>query len=143
MNKKLKTSQFIGRQLSRMKVGMSYVLLFVSTLTAISVLNIAFPEIETWIVFMLLPVVMFGSIFLGYIMDKSNITATDHMKTLEMTSRYINTADLKSYEFWMVIMKVFFKWMTSIQEGKPLDKDEIKKKYVKFLKKWSQLGEEK
>jgi len=139
----MKTSQFVGRQLSRMKMGMAYVLLFTSTLTAISVLNIAFPEIGIWIIFMLLPIAVFGSIFLGYLMDKSSIATTDHMKTLEMTSRFVNTADIKSYEFWMVIMEVFFKWMTSIQEGKPLDRNEIEKEYIKFLKKWSPSPEEK
>ena len=138
----MKISQFIGRQLSRMKMGMSYVILFTSTITAISVLNIAFPEIATWLIVMMFPVAIFGSVFLGYIIDKGNIAVIDTMKTLDMTARFVNKADLKSYEFWHVLMNVFFEWMTSIQEGKPLKKDEMNKEYLKFLKRWSPSPEE-
>ena len=136
MSKKLKISQFVGRQLSRLKMGQTYYMIGVSTMTALGIVNLAFPAINTWIIILLFPVFLFSAYIIGLIMDKSNVTATDHMKTLEMTSRYINTADLKSYEFWMVVMNVFYSWMSSIQDGKPLDRDEINKEYIKFLKKW-------
>ena len=142
MSKKLKISQFIGRQLSRLKMGQTLYLIVVQTITALGIVSFAFPNVSFWVIVSLVPVFIFSAFILGFIMDKSNVTATDHMKTLEMTSRYVNTADLKSYEFWLVIMEIFFKWMTSIQEGKPLDRDEIRKEYIKFLKKWSSTLEE-
>ena len=137
-----KFTGFIGRQLARLKMGQNYYMIIISTITALGIVNIAFPEIDTWVIFALFPIALLSAFFVGYFMDKSNITATDHMKTLEMTSRYINTADLKSYEFWLVIMEVIFKWMTSIQDGNPLNRDEIRKEYIKFLKKWSPKVEE-
>ena len=135
---KMKISNFIGRQFSRLKMGMSYILLIVSTITAMSLINLAFPEIDTWMIFMLFPFVIFGSVFLGYIMDKTNVSVIDTMKTLDMTARFINVADLKSYEFWRVNMIFTFKLVKSIMDGKEISFDEWENEYQKFIKKWSQ-----
>jgi hypothetical protein len=139
----MKISNFIGRQLSRLKMGQSYYMIVVSTITALGIVKLVWASMPNWMLFTLFPIALFGAFFLGYLMDKSNVTALDHRKTLDMQARYVNVADLKSYEFWMVVMNVFFKWMTSIQDGKPLDRDEIEKEYHKFLKRWQPSSEEK
>lgn len=134
---KTKLSQFIGRQLSRLKAGQTYYMIAVSTMTALGILNIAFPSIDFWIFIILFPIVLFGAYLMGYFLDKSNVLTMDQQKTIEMTHRYLNTADLKEYEFWFVIITAIFKWIESIQKEKPINFEELKNEYDKFFKKWS------
>lgn len=142
MNKRIKLSHFIGRQMSRLKAGQTYYMIVTSTITALGIVNLAFPGIETWLVIMLFPIALFGAFIIGYILDKSNVVTMDNMKTIEMNSRYVNKGDKKSYEFWHSIMCTFFVWMESMQKNEPLDKEKLKIEYEKFLKKWSPIKEE-
>ncbi len=132
----MKISQFIGRQLSRLKAGQTYYMIIISTITALGIVNLAFPEINIFLLILLFPCILFGAYILGYIMDKSNINTMDQLKTLEMAHRYLNTGDFKLNEFHMIQTEVFGEWIKSIQENKPLDLDILKKKYNEFLKKW-------
>ena len=135
--RKVKISQFIGRQLSRLKAGQTYYAIAVSTIAALSLVSMAF-RIEFLILVFLFPAILFGAFFIGLFMDKSNITSMDQMKTIEMTFRYLNTADYKIFEFNMMLMKTMFKWMESIQKGVPMDPKELENEYRKYAKKWEQ-----
>ena len=135
--KKYKLSKFIGKQLSRLRVGQSYYVIVVSTITALGIINLAFPEINVLLLIILFPCIFFGTFFLGYIMDKSDIKALDYRKTTEMSARYLNASDLKNNDFRILQMEVMFEWLKSIQENKPLDFDVLKEKYKRFFKKWS------
>ena len=134
----MKLSRFIGKQLSRLKAGQSYYMIIISTITALGVLKVAFPDIEGWIIFALFPVALFGAFVLGYIMDKSNVVAMDHIKSVEMSYRYLSLADFKLFGFYKVMMKTMFKSIKAVQAGEPFDFDtEFDKEFKKYIKEWS------
>lgn len=135
--KKISLSQFIGRQLSRLRAGQTYYAIVVSTITALGIVNLAFPQIDTLMLILLFPAILFGAFIIGYFMDKSNVNTMEHRKTIEMTHRYLTIADFKNNEFRMIMMKAMFCWLKSIQENKSLDFSEIEENYKKFLKKWN------
>lgn len=135
--KRIKVSQFIGRQLSRLKAGQTYYMIGVSTMTALGIINLAFPRIDTWIIILLFPFLLFGAFIIGYIMDKSNVTTMDYHKSIEMTQRYLTILDHKNNDFRILQMEVLYDWFNSFQENKPVDPDILKEKYDEFLKKWN------
>ena len=136
--KKIKISQFIGRQLSRLKIGQGYYAMGMSSIATIGILKIAFPQISIWSFLWILIPIMFGGTFaLGYIMDKSNVITMDYNKSIEMTQRYLTKLDLKVIDFQTVQMKCFFEWFKAIQDNKPLDFEIFEKEYKKFLKRYS------
>jgi len=135
--KKNKISQFIGRQISRLKVGQTYYAMGMYSISAIGILKIAFPQISIWTLMFLVPLMFVGSFFIGYIMDLSNITSLDHRKSLEMSHRYLTTVDNKDNDFRMLELEVKREWLESHRKNETLDPDILKKKYNEFLKKWS------
>ena len=135
--KKIKISYFIGRQLSRLKFGQSYYSIVMSTLTALSLVSLAFPEVSIMFLIVIFPAILFGTFLIGLFLDKSNIISTDTIKTVEMTHRYLNVADFKNNDFRILMMKTMFEWMKSIQDNKPMNYDNLKEEYDKFLKKWN------
>lgn len=136
--KKIKTSQFIGKQLSRLKAGQAYYSIVVSTITALGILNLAFPNINIIFLIVIFPIILFCAFLIGLFMDKSNIITTDNIKTVEMTHRYLNIADFKNNDFRMLMMTTMFEWIKSIQDNKPININNLKEEYSKFLKKWKQ-----
>ena len=135
--KKIKISQFIGKQLSRLKAGQTYYAIVVSTISALSLVSMAF-RVDILMLVFLFPAILFGAFLIGLFMDKSNVTTMDQMKTIEMTFRYLNIADFKNNDFRMLQMEIMFEWLNSINDKKPLDQNILKEKYKEFLKKWDQ-----
>jgi len=140
--KKIKTQQFIGRQLARLKAGQSLYSIIMITITAISVFSFAF-QINIWIICILFPIALFGAFYIGYIMDKKNIVTADHIKTLEMYHRYLSVADIKVFEFGLLQIEAIFEWLKSMQEDKPLDDNILKRKWEEYFKRWSPQEEDK
>ena len=130
-------SEFVGRQLSRLKMGLIYYTMIMGTFTALSVVKMAFPDLSTWVVFALSPLAFVGAFLVGYIMDKSNVITSDYQKTLDMQHRYMNITDRKNNDFRMVMMKGMESWFKSIQDGTPINSDVLDEKNKKFLEKWS------
>ena len=137
MVNKIKTSQFVGRQMSRLKAGLAFIMIFVATMTSIGVMKMAFPDINTWILLLLFPFVIIGAFFIGYVLDIWNVTSADQRKTFEMAHRYLNNYDLKSIEFNIILIRSIFEWMQDIQKGKPIDSNKLEEEYKKYIKKWS------
>lgn len=135
--KKIKLSQIIGRQLSRLKAGQSYYMIVISTITTLGIVNLAFPEINLLILIFLFPFALFGAYLIGYFLDKSNVVTMDQQKTIEMTHRYLTTADYKNNEFRLLQMETMFEWFKALQENKPPNPDILKERYKEFLKKWN------
>ena len=135
--KKIKISQFIGRQLSRLKLGQNYYMIIMSTVSTFSLVSFAFPGINILIIIIIFPLILVGTFFLGYLLDKSNVTTMDIIKTVEIQNRYLNTVDYKNNEFRMFQMKSLFRWMKDIQEKKPISFEETEKDLKEFNKKWS------
>jgi len=99
--KRVKSAHFIGRQLSRLKLGQSYYSIVVSTVSAISLISLAF-EISFWMLLLTFPVLLLGTFVIGYFMDIYNINTMDKLKANEIGNRYLTTSDIKSQEFQLL-----------------------------------------
>lgn len=133
---KIISSPFIGRQLSRLKMGQSYYGIVVSTITAVSLLKIAF-DFDIILIIMMFPVFLLGAFAIGYYLDIKNINSMDQLKSIEMSQRYLNTGNIKTQEFDLMMTEVLLEGIKAIQEGKPFDTSLLHQKYSEYKKKWS------
>lgn len=93
--KDLKSLEFIGKQLSRLKLGQLYYTIAISTVNAISLVTLAF-EIQFWLLVLLFPMLLLGAYIVGYYMDKKDIITKDMLRTNDIYYRYLSTSDFKS-----------------------------------------------
>ena len=133
--KRVKSAHFIGRQLSRLKMGQSYYSIAVSTVSAISLISLAF-EISFWMLILAFPVLLLGTFVIGYFMDIYNINTMDTLKANEIGHRYLTTSDLKSQEFQLLQTEIVLEALKAIQEEKQLDPKDLLKKYDLYFRKW-------
>jgi hypothetical protein len=133
--KRVKSAHFIGRQLSRLKMGQSYYSIAVSTVSAISLISLAF-EISFWMLILAFPVLLLGAFVIGYFMDIYNINTMDSLKANEIGHRYLTTSDLKSQEFQLLQTEIVLEALKAIQEKKQLDPKDLLKKYDLYFRKW-------
>jgi hypothetical protein len=133
--KRVKSAHFIGRQLSRLKMGQSYYSIAVSTVSAISLISLAF-EISFWMLILAFPVLLVGAFVIGYFMDIYNINTMDSLKANEIGHRYLTTSDLKSQEFQLLQTEIVLEALKAIQEKQQLDPKDLLKKYDLYFRKW-------
>jgi hypothetical protein len=133
--KRVKSAHFIGRQLSRLKLGQSYYAIAVSTVSAISLISLAF-EISFWMLIFIFPVLLLGAFVIGYFMDIYNINTMDSLKANEIGNRYLTTSDLKSQEFQLLQTEIVLEALKAIQEEQQLDPKDLLKKYDLYFRKW-------
>jgi glucan phosphoethanolaminetransferase (alkaline phosphatase superfamily) len=133
--KRVKSAHFIGRQLSRLKLGQSYYAIAVSTVSAISLIFLAF-EISFWMLILIFPVLLIGAFVVGYFMDIYNINTMDKLKANEIGNRYLTTSDLKSQEFQLLQTEIVLEALKAIQEEQQLDPKDLLKKYDLYFRKW-------
>jgi len=133
--KRVKSAYFIGRQLSRLKMGQSYYTIAVSTVSAISLISLAF-EISFWMLIIFFPILLLGTFLIGYFMDIYNINTMDKLKANEIGNRFLTTSDFKSQEFLILQTEIFLEAMKAIQEDRQLDPKDLLKKYDLYFKKW-------
>jgi len=133
--KRVKSAHFIGRQLSRLKMGQSYYSIAVSTVSAISLISLAF-EISFWMLILAFPVLLLGAFVIGYFMDIYNINTMDSLKANEIGHRYLTTSDLKSQEFQLLQTEIVLEALKAIQEKQQLDPKDLLKKYDLYFRKW-------
>ena len=133
--KRVKSAHFIGRQLSRLKLGQSYYSIVVSTVSAISLISLAF-EISFWMLLLTFPVLLLGTFVIGYFMDIYNINTMDKLKANEIGNRYLTTSDLKSQEFQLLQTEIVLEALKAIQEDRQLDPKDLLKKYDPYFRKW-------
>ena len=133
--KRVRSAYFIGRQLSRLRMGQSYYSIAVSTVSAISLISLAF-EISFWMLIIFFPILLLGTFLIGYFMDIYNINTMDKLKANEIGNRYLTTSDLKSQEFQILQTEIFLEAMKAIQEDRQLDPKDLLKKYDLYFKKW-------
>ena len=133
--KKVRSAYFIGRQLSRLKMGQSYYSIAVSTVSAISLISLAF-EISFWMLIIFFPILLLGTFLIGYFMDIYNINTMDKLKANEIGNRYLTTSDLKSQEFQILQTEIFLEALKAIQEDRQLDPKDLLKKYDLYFRKW-------
>ncbi|MHA1478102.1 MAG: hypothetical protein ACTSPU_07875 [Promethearchaeota archaeon] len=133
--KRVKSAHFIGRQLSRLKLGQSYYSIVVSTVSAISLISLAF-EISFWMLLLTFPVLLLGTFVIGYFMDIYNINTMDKLKANEIGNRYLTTSDIKSQEFQLLQTEIVLEALKAIQEDRQLDPKDLLKKYDLYFRKW-------
>ncbi|MFX1297536.1 MAG: hypothetical protein ACFFD2_22125 [Promethearchaeota archaeon] len=133
--KRVKSADFLGRQLSRLKMGQSYYSIAVSTISAISLISLAF-EITFWILILAFPLLLFVAFIIGYFMDIYNINTMDILKSNEITHRYLTTNDLKTQEFQLLQTEIILNAIQAIQENKKLDPKDLLQKYDAYYRKW-------
>jgi len=133
--KRVKSAHFIGRQLSRLKLGQSYYGIAVSTVSAISLISLAF-QISFWMLILIFPVLLLGAFVIGYFMDIYNINTMDTLKANEIGHRYLTTSDLKSQEFQLLQTEIVLEALKAIQEKRKLDPRDLLKKYDLYFRKW-------
>ena len=134
--KRVKSAHFIGRQLSRLKLGQSYYGIAVSTVSAISLISLAF-EISFWMLILVFPVLLLGAFIIGYFMDIYNINTMDSLKANEIGNRYLTTSDIKGQEFQLLQTEIVLEALKAVQEKRQLDPKDLLKKYDLYFRKWN------
>ncbi|MFX0132106.1 MAG: hypothetical protein ACFFDN_00540 [Candidatus Hodarchaeota archaeon] len=145
-NEKINSSGWIGRQLSRLKMGQSYYIIVIQTITMISILTLAF-AIGIHFAIILFFLFIFGALILGYYLDKKNINSREHLDMVNRQNRYYNYSNAKNQQFEMIKTKIFIKSIEKMTNAilEALDKnpisfdDEIKEfeeKYRNYYIKW-------
>jgi len=134
--KRVRSAHFIGRQLSRLKLGQSYYSIAVSTVSAISLISLAF-NITIWMLIIIFPILLISTFIIGYFMDIYNINTMDRLKSDEVGNRYLTTGDLKSQEFQLLQTEIVLEALKAIQEDQQLDPKDLLKKYDLYFRKWS------
>ncbi|MCK4380865.1 MAG: hypothetical protein KAW51_06960 [Candidatus Lokiarchaeota archaeon] len=133
--KRVKSAQFIGKQLSRLKMGQSYYSIAVSTVSAISLISLAF-RISFWMLIIVFPFLLLGAFIVGYFLDIYNINTMDTLKSNEITQRFLTTSDMKTQEFQLLQTEIILEAIKAIQENKKLDPSDLLKKYDNYYRKW-------
>jgi len=133
--KRVKSAHFIGRQLSRLKLGQSYYAIVVSSVSAISLISLAF-DITIWMLILTFPILLLGTFIIGYFMDIYNINTMDKLKANEIGNRYLTTSDIKSQEFQLLQTEIVLEALKAIQEERQLDPKDLLKKYDLYFRKW-------
>lgn len=133
--KRVKSAHFIGRQLSRLKLGQSYYSIVVSSVSAISLISLAF-QITIWMLILAFPILLLGTFIIGYFMDIYNINTMDTLKANEIGNRYLTTSDMKSQEFQLLQTEIVLEALKAIQEERQLDPKDLLKKYDLYFRKW-------
>jgi hypothetical protein len=133
--KQVKSARFIGKQLSRIKMGQSYYSIAVSTISAISLISLAF-RIEFWMLIVSFPILLLMTFIIGYFLDIYNINTMDTLKANEITHRYLTTSDLKGQEFQLLQTEIILEAIKAIQEDRKLEPNELLKKYEDYFNRW-------
>jgi len=130
--KRIRSSRFLGKQLSRLKMGQSYYAIITSTINAVALVSLAF-EVGLMILIFIFPLLIFTTFLVGYYLDVRNINSMDSLKSNEMAHRFLNTGDLKSQEFQLMQTKIIIE---AIIKGKQFDVNKLKSKYEEYVNKW-------
>ena len=105
---RMKSSPFLGRQLSRLKMGQSYYAIIMSTVNAISLVSLAF-ALSIWYLILAFPILLLLTFGIGFYLDKYDIKTEDALKSNEMINRFLNTGDIKSQDFQLLQTNIILK----------------------------------
>ena len=137
MIERMKSSPFMGRQLSRLKLGQSYYAIIISTVNAISLVSLAF-SLSAWYMILTFPLLLMGAFGIGLYLDKYNITSEDALKSNEMINRYLNTGDIKNQEFQLLQTTILLQSLKAWSRKDEFDAEkELEDAYHQYLDKWN------
>ncbi len=134
-SKWVKTARFLGRQMSRLKMGQSYYQIAMSTISAVSLIFIAF-EITFWILIIAFPIILLGAFFIGYFLDIYNINSMEIFKTNEITHRFLTTSDEKNQEFQLLQLEVMLEAFKAMSENRKIEPKVLLRKFEIYYEKW-------
>ena len=139
MIERMKSSPFMGRQLSRLKLGQSYYAIIISTVNAISLVSLAF-SLSAWYMMLTFPLLLLGAFGIGLYLDKYNITSEDALKSNEMINRYLNTGDIKNQEFQLLQTTILLQALNARSREDEFDAEkQLEDAYQQYLKKWNPI----
>lgn len=124
-------SRLIGQQFSRLRMGQTYYSMIISTISAISLITLAF-NFDIWILIVIFPVILLATFFIGLFMDKKNINLEDYRKSIEMQSRKLNLNDIKTQEF-NLLQTIFI--IKALKDK--ISEEDLLKEYAEYKKRWS------
>ena len=130
--RRIKSPSFVGKQLSRLKMGQSYYTILTSTISAISLVSLAY-QIDILIAVIIFPILIILTYAIGYYLDIRDIKSIDSLKSIEMTQRFLNKGDLKNQEFLIMQTQILIE---AISKGKEFDPEVIWERYEEYKKKW-------
>ncbi len=130
-------SLFVGRQLSRFKLAISYITLAMTFITAAMTTKSNYPQIEFEWILAVTPVVILLTLLMGYFLDRFNISTQDQRKSNEMTHRYLLTSDLKSQDYQLTQTKMLLMGLKNIQSDQEINVEEIMEIYKEYKQRWS------
>ncbi|MHA1584094.1 MAG: hypothetical protein ACTSWL_02475 [Promethearchaeota archaeon] len=133
---KVKKSDYVGKNLSRFKMGMSYYTLFMSTVTAAMTMKFVYEDIQLEWIILAVPVLLIGTVFLGYFLDRMNVSTQDQRKSNEMTHRFLLTSDLKSQQFQMMQTQILLQAMQDLKNGNDVRLKSLEDAYKKYRENW-------
>ncbi len=137
MIERMKSSPFMGRQLSRLKLGQSYYAIIISTVNAISLVSLAF-SLSAWYMILTFPLLLMGAFGIGLYLDKYNITSEDALKSNEMINRFLNTGDIKNQEFQLLQTTILLQALSARSREDEFDAEkELEDAYRQYLEKWN------
>lgn len=135
-SERLRRSAFIGKNLSRFKMGMAYYTLLMSTITAAMTFKESYYSVDLTIIILAIPVLLILTVVLGYILDIMNINTQDQRKSNEMAHRFLMKSDIKTQEFEILKMKVLLDALQSVKDGKDVNFSQLEENYKEYQKKW-------
>lgn len=139
MIERMKSSPFMGRQLSRLKLGQSYYAIIISTVNAISLVSLAF-SLSAWYMILTFPVLLLGAFGIGLYLDKYNITSEDALKSNEMINRFLNTGDIKNQEFQLLQTSILLQALNAWSRKEEFDAEkDLEDSYHQYLEKWNPI----
>ena len=124
-------SRLIGQQFSRLRMGQTYYSMIISTISAISLITLAF-NFDIWILIVIFPVILLATFFIGLFMDKKNNNLEDYRKSIEMQSRKLNLNDIKTQEF-NLLQTIFI--IKALKDK--ISEEDLLKEYAEYKKRWS------
>ena len=134
---KMKSSTFLGRQLSRLKLGQSYYAIIMSTVNAISLVSLAF-ALSIWYLMITFPFLLLGTLGIEYYLDRYNINSKDALKTNEMVHRFLNTSDLKTQEFQLLQTRILLAALHAWSHGDEFNAEvALEQAYEQYRQKWT------
>lgn len=118
-------SGFIGRQLSRLKAIQSYVSMALLAVNALTLINLTF-HVRLRYLFLSLPILLFATLTIGYILDRCGVISEDNMKGFEMQFRYPMVQELRNYGLMVSLFREAF----------PERREQIDSMYKDLMRDW-------
>jgi hypothetical protein len=107
----MKVSKWIGRQSARLKQGVLYFTIITQIINVISLLKLAF-DMDIFGMIALVPFLIIGTWFIGWLLDRMNIVSEDLRKNTEMAARIWSDADEKTTQFQCEVFSVLLSELT-------------------------------